>query len=172
MKQLTSLQNSFVKSLLLLKEKPKFRQQKGSFLIEGKREISLAIKSGYEIEKILFFSKICPEIEIKKWSDNLEIIEINKKIFEKIAYRKTTEGLIAIAKSKVHHLSNLNLSKNPLILVAESIEKPGNIGALLRTADAAKLDAVIIANSKCDLFGVQILKISKLLSDFKRDSIF
>ena len=79
MKKLTSLQNPFIKSLLLLKEKPKFRQQKGSFLIEGKREISLAIKSGYEIEKILFFSKICPEIEIKKWSDNLEIIEINKK---------------------------------------------------------------------------------------------
>ncbi len=160
MKKLTSLQNPFIKSLLLLKEKPKFRQQKGSFLIEGKREISLAIKSGYEIEKILFFSKICPEIEIKKWSDNLEIIEINKKIFEKIAYRKTTEGLIAIAKSKVHHLSNLNLSKNPLILVAESIEKPGNIGALLRTADAAKLDAVIIANSKCDLYNSNVVRSS------------
>tara|TARA_B100000214_G_scaffold371707_1_gene348579 strand:- start:5852 stop:6637 length:786 start_codon:yes stop_codon:yes gene_type:complete len=160
LKQLSSLHNPFVKSLLLLKEKSKFRQQQGSFIIEGKREISLAIKSGYKLEKILFFPKICPEIEIKKWSSNVEIIEINKKIFEKLVYRKTTEGVIAIAKSKVHHLSNLNLSKNPLILVAESIEKPGNIGALLRTADAAKLDAVIIANSKCDLYNSNVVRSS------------
>ena len=160
MKQLTSLQNPFVKSLLHLKEKSKFRQKTGSFLIEGKREISLAIKSGYEIEKIFFYSKIYPEIEVKKWVDNVEMIEINKRIFEKIAYRKTTEGLIAIAKSKDHHLSNLNLSKKPLILVVEAIEKPGNIGALLRTADAAKLDAVIIANSKGDLYNPNVVRSS------------
>lgn len=160
MKRLASFKNPLVKSLLHLKEKSKFRQKTDSFLIEGKKEILFAIKSGYKIEKIFFYSKICSEIEVKQWSDNAEIIEINKKIFEKIAYRKTTEGVIAIAKSKDHNLANLNLSRNPLILVVEAIEKPGNIGALLRTADAAKLDAVIIANSKCDLYNSNVVRSS------------
>lgn len=160
MKQLTSLQNSFIKSLVHLKEKAKARQQTGSFLIEGQKEISLALKGGYEIEIILFYSKICSENKVKKWSGNSELIEITKEIFEKLAYRDTTEGVIGIAKSKNLSLSNLKLSTNPLILIAEALEKPGNIGALLRTADAAKLDAVIIANPKGDLYNPNIVRSS------------
>jgi len=160
LKQLTSLQNPFIKSLVLLKEKAKARQQTGTFLIEGQKEISLALKVGYEIETVLFFSKICSENEIKKWSANAELIEINKEIFKKLAYRDTTEGIIGIAKSKDLSLSNLKLSKNPLILIAEATEKPGNIGALLRTADAANLDAVIIANPKGDLYNPNVVRSS------------
>ena len=160
MKQLTSLQNPFVKSLVLLKEKGKVRQQTGTFLIEGQKEISLALESTYEIEKILFYPSICSENEIKKWSANVELVAINKAIFEKLAYRDTTEGVIGIAKSKALSLSNLKLSTNPLILIAESLEKPGNIGALLRTADAAKLDAVIIANPKGDLYNPNVVRSS------------
>ena len=85
MKQLTSLQNPFVKSLVLLKEKAKVRQQTGTFLIEGQKEISLALESAYEIEKILFYPSICSEYEIKKWSANVELVAINKAIFEKLA---------------------------------------------------------------------------------------
>ena len=160
MQQLTSLQNPFVKSLVLLKEKAKVRQQTGTFLIEGQKEISFALKAGYEIEKILFYPGICSENEIQKWSVNIELVEINKAIFEKLAYRDTTEGVIGIAKRKDLSLSNLKLSPNPLILIAESLEKPGNIGALLRTADAAKLDAVIIANPKCDLYNPNVVRSS------------
>ena len=160
MKQLTSLQNPFVKSLVLLKEKAKVRQQTGTFLIEGQKEIYLALKAGYEILKILFYPGICSENEIKKWSANVELVQINKAIFEKLAYRDTTEGVIGIAKRKALSLSNLKLSANPLILIAESLEKPGNIGALLRTADAAKLDAVIIANPKGDLYNPNVVRSS------------
>lgn len=160
MKQLTSLQNPFIKSLILLKEKAKYRQQTGTFLIEGKKEISLAFKAGYEIEKILFYAEICSAKEIKKWSVNAMLIEINKEIFRKLAYRDTTEGIIGIAKSKTFKLSNLKLSENPLILITEGPEKPGNIGALLRTADAAKLDAVIIANPKGDLYNPNVVRSS------------
>ena len=160
MKQLTSLQNPFIKSLVLLKEKAKARQKTGTFLIEGQKEISLAFKGGYEIETILFYPEICSENELKKWSVNTELIEITKEIFKKLAYRDTTEGIIGIAKSKVLTLSNLKLSAKPLILVAEAPEKPGNIGALLRTADAAKLDAVIIANPKGDLYNPNIVRSS------------
>jgi TrmH family RNA methyltransferase len=160
LKQITSLQNPFIKSLVLLQEKAKARKQTGTFLIEGQKEISLAIKGGYEIETILFYPEICSEVEAKKWSQNAELIEINKEIFEKLAYRDTTEGVIGIAKSKKLSLSNLKLSANPLILIAEAPEKPGNIGALLRTADAAKLDAVIIANPKGDLYNPNVVRSS------------
>jgi len=160
LKQITSIQNPFIKSLVLLQEKAKNRKQTGTFLIEGKREISLALKGGYEIETILFYPEICTEIEAKKIARNTELIEINKEVFQKLAYRDTTEGILAIAKTKSQQLSDLKLSDNPLILVAEAPEKPGNIGALLRTADAANLDAVIIANPKSDLYNPNIVRSS------------
>lgn len=160
MKQITSIQNPFIKSLVLLQEKAKNRKQTGTFLIEGAREISLAIKGNYEIETILFYPEICSETEAKKLAPNAAFIEINKEVFQKLSYRETTEGILAVAKSKSLQLSDLKLSATPLILVAEAPEKPGNIGALLRTADAANLDAVIIANPKSDLYNPNIIRSS------------
>ncbi|WP_278035121.1 TrmH family RNA methyltransferase [Flavobacterium nitratireducens] len=160
MKQITSIQNPFIKSLVLLQEKAKNRKQTGTFLIEGVREISLAIKGNYEIETILFCPDICSETEAKKLAPKTDFIEINTAVYQKLSYRETTEGILAIAKSKSLQLSDLQLSENPLILVAEAPEKPGNIGALLRTADAANLDAVIIANPKSDLYNPNIVRSS------------
>lgn len=160
MKQITSVQNPFIKSLVLLQEKSKARKQSGTFLIEGQREIELAQKGGYEIETILFLPEISSEFEAKKLSRSAELIEISKEVYQKLAYRDTTEGILAIAKSKNLSLSELNLGQNPLILVAEAPEKPGNIGAILRTADAANLDAVIIANPKSDLYNPNIVRSS------------
>ncbi|MEC5166144.1 TrmH family RNA methyltransferase [Flavobacterium sp. PL11] len=160
MKQITSIQNSFVKSLVQLQDKAKARRQTGTFLIEGKREISIAVKGGYDIEILLFFPEICSEADARALSQNAEVIEINKEVYQKLAYRDTTEGILAVAKTKMLHLSDLKLSINPLILIAEAPEKPGNIGALLRTADAANLDAVIIANPKSDLYNPNIVRSS------------
>ncbi|MFI0492337.1 TrmH family RNA methyltransferase [Flavobacterium sp.] len=160
MKQITSVQNPFIKSLVLLQEKAKARKQTGTFLIEGQREISLALKGGFEIETILFLPELISETETKKLSKVAELIEISKEVYQKLAYRDTTEGILAIAKAKSLKLSDLKLSKKPLILVAEAPEKPGNIGALLRTADAANLDAVIIANPKSDLYNPNIVRSS------------
>lgn len=160
MKQITSIQNPFIKTLVLLQEKAKNRKQSGTFLIEGQREIMLAQKGGYEIETILFAPDICSENEARKLSKAAELIEINTAIFQKLAYRDTTEGILAVAKTKPMQLSDLKLSENPLILIAEAPEKPGNIGALLRTADAANLDAVIVANPKSDMFSPNIVRSS------------
>lgn len=160
MKQITSVQNPFIKSLVLLQEKSKARKQTGTFLIEGQREIELAQKGGYEIETILFLPEISSEVEARKLSRFAELIEISKEVYQKLAYRDTTEGILAIAKSKNLSLAELNLGENPLILVAEAPEKPGNIGAILRTADAANLDAVIIANPKSDLYSPNIVRSS------------
>ncbi len=161
MKQITSIQNPLIKSLVQLQEKAKSRKQSGSFLIEGKREISLATKGGYRLETILFLPELISENEIKKFIiSEIEIIEINKEVYQKLAYRDTTEGILAIAKTKSFALSSIKLPENPLILIAEAPEKPGNIGALLRTADAANLDAVIIANPKSDLYNPNVVRSS------------
>lgn len=165
MKIIFSLQNPLVKQILLLQEKARERKKTGLFVIEGLREIGLAIAGNYTITNLLICSKIVSE-ENTKIIDTLsasvsECIEISPNVYQKIAYRSSTEGVIAIAKTKDISLLNLKMdTKNPLILIAEAPEKPGNIGALLRTADAAKLDAVIIANPKTDMYNPNIIRSS------------
>jgi RNA methyltransferase, TrmH family len=161
LKQITSIQNPLIKSLVLLQEKAKARKQSGTFLIEGKREIELAIKGNYQLETILFLPELITENEINKLvKSKVELIEITKEVYQKLAYRDTTEGILAIAKIKSLALNDLKLPEDALILVMESIEKPGNIGAILRTCDAAKIDAVIIANPKTDLYNPNIIRSS------------
>ena len=160
-KVITSNQNPLIKQLVQLKEKSRERRRSGNFVIEGKRELSLAIKGGYIIETLLFYPDLFSESEALSLSKyNIDIIEISKEVYQKLAHRDTTEGVIALAKSKNHTLLELNLNDNALILVAEAPEKPGNIGALLRTADAANVDAVIIANPKSDLYNPNIIRSS------------
>lgn len=159
MKQITSVQNPLVKELVQLQEKAKARRQSGTFLIEGRREIELAVKGGYEIESVLFLPETDFDFDTFGFSGR-QLIEISKEVYQKLAYRDTTEGIIAVARSKALSLSDLKLSETPLILVAESPEKPGNIGAMLRTADAANLDAVIIANPKSDMYNPNIVRSS------------
>jgi TrmH family RNA methyltransferase len=161
LKQITSSQNPFIKSLVILQEKAKARKQSGTFLIEGIREIELALKGNYELEIILFLPELISEQQLAKITKNrTDVIEISKDVYQKLAYRDTTEGIIAVAKTKSLQLSDLKLPENPLILVLEAIEKPGNIGAILRTADAAKIDAVIIANPKTDLYNPNTVRSS------------
>lgn len=163
MKQITSSQNPFIKSLVLLQEKAKARKQSGQFLIEGIREIELAIKGNYQLDTLLFVPEVFSEAETKKLASknsSAEIIEISKEVYQKLAYRDTTEGIIAVAKTKSHDLSELQLPENPLLLIMESIEKPGNIGAMLRTCDAAKVDAVLIADAKTDLYNPNMVRSS------------
>lgn len=161
MKQISSTQNPFIKSLTQLQEKAKARRQSGTFIIEGQREIMLAKKGGYTINTVLFLPEMLGENEVRNLAGrSAELIEINKEVYQKLAYRDTTEGIIAIAQSKNLELAGLRLGENPLVLVAEAPEKPGNIGALLRTADAANLDAVIIANPKSDMYNPNIVRSS------------
>jgi TrmH family RNA methyltransferase len=145
-----------------LKEKSRARKSSGQFLIEGQREISLAIKGNYELETILFYPELFSLEQLNDLSTKpLNTIEISKEVYQKLAHRETTEGVLAVAKVKSLGLSALNLkTENPLILVAEAPEKPGNIGALLRTADAANVDAVIIANPKTDMYNPNIIRSS------------
>lgn len=162
MKAITSIHNSYIKDLVKLQEKSRERRKKSRFLVEGQREISLIIKGHYTIETILF----CPDIFsddafLNPKKEAINYIEITKEVYQKLAYRDSTEGVIAVVKTKDFTLDAIQFSNpNPLVIVMQGIEKPGNIGAMLRTADAANVDAVFIADGKTDLYNPNIIRSS------------
>lgn len=162
-KQITSPQNPFVKSLIPLRDKSRVRRQSGDFIIEGQREITIALRHDYKLKQLLLCTDVLEQTELDEWSKQQadELIYTTKEVYAKLALRDSTEGVMAVASAKSHDLEALRLtSKAPLLLVAEAPEKPGNIGALLRTADAANLDGVIIANPKTDLYNPNIIRSS------------
>lgn len=165
MKYITSPDNFLVKQLFRLKEKSREREKTRLFVIEGVREISLALRAGYSLNTLFFCPDICSEETLRKKIPYLPaavpLTMLSETVYRKIAHRGTTEGLLALAHAKEHSLEGFSLqNKRPLVLVAEAPEKPGNIGALLRTADAAGVDAVLIANPKTDLYNPNLIRSS------------
>ncbi|RXG32828.1 RNA methyltransferase, TrmH family [Leeuwenhoekiella marinoflava DSM 3653] len=163
-KEISSTQNPTIKSLAALQDKARERRKSGEFLIEGVREINLALQAGFQLTRILFCDAIANAEELQllqsKLDENITQIAVTEEVYKKIAYRSTTEGIVVSAKAKQNQLNDLQLPENPLILVAEAPEKPGNIGALLRTADAAGVDAFILANPLTDLYNPNIIRSS------------
>lgn len=159
MKKITSIQNPYIKQVLKLQEKSRERKKTERFVVEGQREISLILKGDYEIDTVLFIPEIIDATTL--FNSSVNFIEITSEVYKKIAYRDSTEGIMAIVKTKSFSLSKIKFtSTTPLILVLESIEKPGNIGAILRTADAANVDAVFIADAKTDMYNPNIIRSS------------
>lgn len=158
-KSITSIQNPFVKSLIQLQEKARLRKKTGTFIIEGEREINLALQGGYEIIDLLYCSDIIATDTALQYQA-ASYTSISKDVYEKIAYRTSTEGLIALTKAKNLALSDLPNVKNGLYLICDAIEKPGNLGALLRTADAAHVDGVILSNPTSDIYNPNVIRSS------------
>lgn len=164
-KHISSIQNPVIRRLFQLQEKSRARKKEGVFIVEGVREIQLAIKGGFRIEELYYCPDLFPEENLepllKSMNDKPLITNISAGVYERIAYRGSTEGLLAVVKNKGLGLKDLELDEgNFLMLVAEAPEKPGNIGALLRTADAARVDAVLIANPRTDIFNPNIIRSS------------
>lgn len=158
--KITSTQNPKVKNLLAL-EKPRERRKQQLFVIEGKKELSLALEAGYKIGNVFFCDEIIQPDEIGK--DLIEdklLIPVSKEVFDKIAVRENSGGVIAVAEMKVHSLSKITFSNNPFVLILEGVEKPGNLGAILRTADAAGVDAVIICDPQTDFYNPNVIRSS------------
>ena len=163
MKYIESKNNAIFKKIKKLLSKTKSRKDTRSFLVEGIKEIKICLKAKYNFIEIFICSEILSKEDfefLKKNSTNICITDLSKNLYDQLSYKEKGEGLLALIKSKDFELDNLILPKNPFILVTESPEKPGNIGAILRTADAAGIDAVIIANPKTELFNPNIIRSS------------
>ena len=182
---ITSASNPKIKNLLLLQEKSKARKEQGLFVVEGRRELEHCIEAGFSV-KTLFICKnlwseelLFPEAsalflasgnnsssgsEITKnlfsAESDVNVIEIPEALYRKVAYRESTEGIIAEVEYKSLKLEDLRLPENPLVMVLESVEKPGNLGAVLRSADAAGVDAVIFCDPLTDLYNPNLIRAS------------
>ncbi len=157
---ITSTQNPKIKNLLAL-EKPRERKKQCLFVVEGTREIRLALEAGYKIGNLFFCEEIISAQDLKAiGSNDTLLIPVSREVFEKIAVRENSGGVVAVAEQKTHRLNDIQLSENPLILVLESVEKPGNLGAILRTADAADVDAVIICDPHTDFYNPNVIRSS------------
>lgn len=154
----SSIQNGRIREIVAL-EKPRERKNRGVFTIEGIRETALAVAGGYRIQTLV----VCEDI-LPGWQQHPaasvagSILTVTKEVFAKVAVREDSGGLVAVAAMKPHTLAQLRTGSSPLLLVLESVEKPGNLGAILRTADAAGVDAVIICDPQTDLYNPNAIR--------------
>ena len=157
---ITSTQNPKIKNILAL-EKARERKKQNVFIVEGIKEMSLAIEGKYVINTVFFCPQIIPlETILKIVRDENLLIPVHQSVFEKLAYRDSTGGIIAIFQQRRNTLEGIKLRDKPLVLVLESVEKPGNLGAVLRTADAANIDAVIICDPQTDFYNPNVIRSS------------
>lgn len=159
--RLTSAQNPKIKSLLHLREK-KERDTTGLFIIEGYREIKRAIESGVKFESLF----ICPDLFLgsneQSLMDQLKapLFELPDFLFQKISYRDRPDGLVGIAHQMKTQFSDLKKKTPALYVVAEAIEKPGNLGTILRSSDGVGADGVIICDRCTDIYNPNVVRAS------------
>ena len=174
---ITSAQNPKIKNLLLLQEKSKARREQGLFVVEGRRELEHCLEAGFRVRTLF----VCPELagptpegvnlpgakkkvdapgRFTPSGDIPLLIEIPEALYRKVAYRESTEGIIAEVERRDIGLEDLELSEHPLVVVLESVEKPGNLGAVLRSADAARADAVVVCDPLTDLWNPNLIRAS------------
>lgn len=184
---ITSAQNRKVKELLTLVEKSKARSAAGLFIVEGQRELGHCLDAGFIPETLFICGEVmavqnnavngaktghlAENIEGKDGLDaliakaealnpHLGVVQIPAFLYEKVAYRGSTEGIIAEVHSVPRSLEDLRLGERPLVMVLESVEKPGNLGAVLRSADAAGADAVIVCDPLTDIWNPNLIRSS------------
>ena len=176
----TSAQNPKIKDLLALQEKSRLRRERGLFAVEGQRELGHCLNAGYIPETLFICGEVIANNLVAANAANIEgkdglealvaraeaqnpkllLVQLPAFLYEKVAYRGSTEGVIGVMRSRELSLSDLAVNENPLIVVLEGVEKPGNLGAVLRSADAAGADAVLLCDPLTDLYNPNLIRSS------------
>jgi RNA methyltransferase, TrmH family len=158
----TSVQNPRVKAAARLRDR-KGRDEQGRIIIDGVREIGRALKAGVEIVELFVFPELCRDDEHQRLltaAGEIERVEVTPHVMEKLAFGNRVEGVVAVARPPERKLAELSLSASALVAVVEGVEKPGNLGAIVRTADAAGVAAVIVADGGTDLYNPNAIRAS------------
>ena len=158
---INSTQNERVKRLVALQQKSSERRQSGRFVVEGRQELEHCLRAGYQIESVFCCAERSPMVN-GQWSmvKGIQRFDVSPAVYEKLAYRGTTEGVVAVVRQRHLQLADLQLGDAPLLVVLESVEKPGNLGAVLRSADAAGVDAVLVCDPLTDLYNPNLIRAS------------
>ena len=155
---ITSLQNPRVKHIVKLRDDKRQRQKDGLMLVEGYNEIQLALSAGHKPQTLL----TAPELASRQMNAIAsENITVNRAVFEKVSYRENPDGWLAVFPIPHTSLGDLKLREVPIVIVAESVEKPGNLGAILRTADAAQVDVLLVCDPRVDVWNPNVVRASR-----------
>jgi TrmH family RNA methyltransferase len=165
--RITSLQNPRIKEVLRLQDKAAERRRQGLTLVEGYRELANARQAGWQVATLL----VCEELAGEEITQQLvepsrlvprpyELLPVSAAVFAKLAVRERSDGVLALLRTPSRTLADLALPENPLVLVLEAVEKPGNLGAILRTADAAPAHAVLVGDPRTDLYNPNVIRAS------------
>lgn len=162
--KISSLQNPRVKQLVKLRDR-RPRDEAGVFLVEGYREVRRALEKGVALSELYFapdwfLGENEPALLAQAESAGAKLFELTRDAFAKVAYRERPDGVLAVAPQWKRALADLFLRENPFLLVVEAIEKPGNLGTILRSADAAGCDAVIVCDPVTDIFNPNVVRAS------------
>jgi TrmH family RNA methyltransferase len=162
--RITSRQNPRVKEAVRLRASRE-RQHQGRFLVEGAREIVRAVAAGVRCLEAFVCDELCDSAESRQAIESLqsagaETWSVSPGVYAKLAFGDRADGVIAVAESSRRKLDDLQLPPQPIVAVLEGLEKPGNVGAILRSADAAGVDAVIVANARTDLYNPNTIRAS------------
>jgi TrmH family RNA methyltransferase len=161
---ITSPRNEKIKAAVKLRRR-KHRGRQGRTLIDGARELTRAISAGVNITEIYFCPTFCHTSESRRLLEQLDefamdVYEVTGNVFEHLAFGERAEGFVGVAIPPESELDDLLLPENPLVAVVEGIEKPGNLGAIIRSADGAGVSAVILADQKTDIFNPNAIRAS------------
>jgi RNA methyltransferase, TrmH family len=162
--KITSLQNPRVKQLVKLRDR-RPRDEAGVFLVEGYREVRRALEKGVRVQELYiapewFLGENEPALIAQAQAAGAQVFELSKEAFGKVAYRERPDGLLAVAPQWKRSLADLTMKASPFLLVVEAIEKPGNLGTILRSADAAGVDALIVCDPVTDIFNPNVVRAS------------
>ncbi len=166
--KITSFSNPKIKQLIKLRDQRQ-RTKTGVVIIDGVREVKAAIGAGVVIREVF----VCPALYQGQTRDDVEngilksllsdkipVFDVPREIFEKICFGDRAEGVLAVAEPRRQSISQVKSGKNAFFMVVESVEKPGNLGAILRTADAVGVDALFVSDPKVDVFNPNVIRAS------------
>lgn len=157
---LTSLNNPLVKNVLRLIAKPAARKEENLVVIEGYRETMLAMAAGFRLAEVIICREILAPGSPVELPPDTKITEVSAQVYNRLAYRENSGGILALAEPRRLTFGDLKYGSRPLFLVLETVEKPGNLGAVLRTADAAGIDGVIICDPQTDIYNPNVIRSS------------
>lgn len=161
MERIESIHNPRLKEVTALAAKSALRRERSLCVVEGRREISNAVSCGFAVEQLFFCPEIIAEDDVRQLIDVAgQVFSLSSAAYSKIAYREGTEGVVAVLKTAPRKLSDLDVASNALVIVLESVEKPGNLGAILRSADASGAAAVIVCDPLTDIYNPNVIRAS------------